>query len=157
MRCRKSYIGSDQEKLLDINSDLPMELRLKIIGCRYQQETIAVLGWSNMGHMAIPIIGFTGDKALQFKASFLLWWQMIQDCQRAGFERCDLAAANPKRNPGGYFFKKGLAGKESQEFTYLGQFDAYASRTLYCIFDYIAALREITRKALIRAQARLRQ
>jgi lipid II:glycine glycyltransferase (peptidoglycan interpeptide bridge formation enzyme) len=153
MKERKRYIGSDQRELLEINDALPNELRLKVLGCKHQQETIAVLGWSNVGKMAIPIVGFTGDQALQFKASFLLWWEMIQHCKKAGFEKCDLAAVNPKRNPGGHFFKKGLAGKEAQETTYIGQFDAYDNPVFYIFFSQMVVLREKIKKAIIKLNA----
>jgi hypothetical protein len=156
MKIRKRYLGSDQKELLEISGDLPEELQLKILGCNHQQETIAVLGWSNMGKMVIPIVGFTGDKALHLKASFLLWWEMIQRCKKAGFEQCDLAGASLDRNPGGYFFKKGIAGKDSREVTYLGQFDACGNGVAYSLFKSLMHFREKNKKSTIKLNSWLR-
>ena len=90
--------------------------------------------------------------ALQYKASFLLFWKMVLAAKENGFDYCDLAGVHEKRNPGGYFFKKGLAGKDAVETTYLGRFDASKSRLLFLLFGIYATIRE---KALHGAQAGL--
>lgn len=141
MKDRKQYFGGDIPKLLEINQDLPESLRLKTLLCSHQNEVIAALGWSNVGKVSFPIVGGTGNKALQFKASFLLFWRMVQDSKEAGFRYCDTAGVHPKRNPGGYFFKRGLAGKDAVETTYIGSFDAYRSRPAYRMFTVAMSLR----------------
>jgi hypothetical protein len=156
MKTRKSYIGSDSQELLAVDADLPGELRLKVLLCNYQEETIAALGWSNIGKVSFPLVGGTGDKALQYKASFLLWWEMIKFCHANGFAYCDTAGVHEKRNPGGYFFKKGLAGKDATEMSYFGQFDAYKSFLPYVLFKTAMALREKIYNGLRRAKASLR-
>jgi lipid II:glycine glycyltransferase (peptidoglycan interpeptide bridge formation enzyme) len=95
-----------------------------------------------MGKVCLPIVSGTGDKALQFKASFLLFWGMVQHAKESGAAFCDTAGVHEKRNPGSYFFKKGLAGKDAQEAAYLGQFDAYKSYPSFLLFKTAMAARE---------------
>jgi hypothetical protein len=142
MRDRKQFYGGDVGGALEVNSDLPQELRLKILLCSHKGETIAALGWSNMGKVCLPIVSGTGDKALQFKASFLLFWGMVQHAKENGAAFCDTAGVHEKRNPGSYFFKKGLAGKDAQEVTYMGKFDAYKSYPSFLLFKTAMAVRE---------------
>ena len=142
MQDRKHFSGGDNEAALEVNADLPPELRLKILLCSHQGEPVAALAWSNIGKVSFPMLGGTGHRALQFKASFLLFWRMVQTSKENGFAFCDLAGVHEKRNPGGYFFKKGLAGKDAQEMTYLGQFDAYHNLISHFLFKTAVATKE---------------
>jgi len=144
MKIRKKFFGNMQMDVLSIHEDLPDELKLKILLCYHQDEMIAALGWSRIGKIGIPLIGATGDKGLLFKASFLLWWEMIKYCKAQNADYCDTATVHEKRNPGGYFFKKGLAGKDVQEATYLGRYDAYKSYPAFLLLKAAMAAREKT-------------
>jgi len=143
MKDRKKFSGGDNVAALEVNSDLPKELRLKIMLCSHQGEPVAALAWSNIGKVSFPILGGTGHKALQYKASFLLFWKMVEHSKEKGFSFCDMAGVHEKRNPGGYFFKKGLAGKDAEEMTYVGQFDAYHNYASFFLFKMAAATREM--------------
>lgn len=156
MKDRKQYFGADIPKLLEIDRDLPDALKLKILLCRHEEEVIAALGWSNIGKVSFPLVGGTGDKALQFKASFLLFWRMVQHSKENGFRYCDTAGVHEKRNPGGHFFKKGLAGKDARETTYIGRFDAYRSLPAYRLFKAAMSLREGLYNAARVMKSRLR-
>lgn len=150
MKNRKSYFSGDSATFLRINADLPPRLRLRTLLCARDGTTIAALAWSNVGKVSFPVTGGTGNQALQHKASFLLFWRMVLDSKERGFWYCDTAGVHEKRNPGGYFFKKGLAGKDAEETTYIGRFDAYKSRPLFLLFNAYVAGRE---RALHGAQA----
>lgn len=156
MKARKSYFGSDSDEILKVDADLPRDLRLKILLCDSLENTVAALGWSNVGRVCFPLVGGTGDQALKHRASFLLWWEMIKDCKARGFEFCDTAGVHEKRNPGGYFFKKGLAGKNAKETTYLGQFDAYRSYPAFVLFKTAMSAREKLINGARRAKAWLK-
>jgi len=156
MRDRKQFYGGDVRDALEVNGDLPPELRLKILLCSHEGETIAALGWSLMGKLCLPIVSGTGDKALQYKASFLLFWRMVQQAKENGAAFCDTAGVHEKRNPGSYFFKKGLAGKDAQETAYLGGFDAYKSYPFFLLFKTAMAAREKIINGARTAKARLR-
>ena len=142
MKTRKKFFGNTQMEVLRINEDLPDELKLKILLCFHHAEIIAVLGWSSIGRICIPLIGATGDQGLHFKASFLLWWEMIKRCKENSVEYCDTATVHEKRNPGGYFFKQGLAGKDAQETTYAGRFESYKSLPVFMLMKAAMAVRE---------------
>ena len=151
MKERKQYLGSDIPQLIEAHKDLPESLKLKILLGRFDGEAVAALGWSAIGKMSFPIVGGTGDKALGLKASFLLFWRMVQRSKESGCLSCDLAGVNEKRNPGGYFFKKGLAGKDARESTYLGLFDAYLNLPAYLLFKAAMTTRESLRNAAKKA------
>ena len=142
MKKRKSYFGGESQELLAINADLPPQLRLRVLLCDHGDDTIATLGWSNTGKTWFPASGGTGDKALRLKASFLLWWEMIRLSKEAGFEYCDTAGVNEDRNPGGYDFKKSVAGRNAEEVTYIGQFDAYRTPLSFFLFNAAMSVRE---------------
>ena len=157
MKKRKQFAGHLQKELFAIQNDLPVELKLRILICYHADEALAVLGWSNIGKTAIPLIAATGNKGLQLKASFFLWWEMIKHCKAQGFQYCDTAGVHEKRNPGGYFFKKGLAGKDAKETSYLGQFDAYRNYPMYLFFKTLISGRERLINATKRARALIKK
>lgn len=142
MKSRKRFFGHMQQDVLRIHKDLPNELKLKIMLCLYQEEPVATLGWSRLGKICMPLIGATGDKGLELKSSFLLWWEMIKDSKANLADCCDTATVHEKRNPGGHFFKQGLAGKNAQEVGYIGRFDAYCSRPHFFLMNTALAFRD---------------
>ena len=156
MRDRKQFYGGDIGGALEVNGDLPAELRLKVLLCSHQGEPVAALGWSQFGKLCLPILSGTGDKALPFKASFLLFWRMVQHAKEHGADFCDTAGVHEKRNPGSYFFKKGLAGKDAEEVAYLGQFDAYRSRLAFLVFKTVMSAREKIINAARTSKARMK-
>jgi len=143
MKDRKGYFGSDQEELIAVHRDLPDPLKLMIAVCLLEGEPVAALGWTKIGSVGIPLVAGTGDKALKLKASFLLWWKMIEYYKENGFPKVDTAAVNLNRNPGGYFFKTGLAGKHfSGPNRFIGQFDACESYSSGICVRAIYGMRE---------------
>lgn len=155
MRDRKQFYGGDISCALEVNGDLPAELRLKVLLCSHQGEPVAALGWSQFGKLCLPILSGTGHKALPYKASFLLFWRMVQHAKEHGADFCDTAGVHEKRNPGSYFFKKGLAGKDAQEAAYLGQFDAYKNRSAFLLFRTAMSAREMMINTARTAKARM--
>ena len=151
MKLRKKYvIFSEPDELLYINKDLPETLKLKIIICKYENEPVAAIGWQTIGKIGIPLVAATGDKALKLKASVLIWWEMIKYFKEHGFSKCDFAGVHPKRNPGGYFFKKSLAGRKYKEIEhYIGQFDACENYLFSVSFKMCNSLRIFYRKSII--------
>jgi len=125
MRTRKHFYEYSQATIAAAHKDLPEPLKLRIAICRDQSEPVAVLGWTTLGQIGISLLGGTRQNALKSKASFLLYWRMVEYYKRHGFRAVDLAGVNQKRNPGGYFFKSGLAGQNSKEPNrFIGRFDA---------------------------------
>lgn len=142
MKARKKFFGNMQLDMLEVHKNLPDALKMKIMLCKERGETISVLGWSNLGTICYPLIGATGDRGLLAKASFLLWWEMVSDAKAHHATYCDTATVHEKRNPGGHFFKQGLAGKDSLETRYTGRFDAHDNLFAYRFLRTAFGLRE---------------
>lgn len=142
LKARKKFFGNMQLDMLEVHKDLPSELKLKIMLCKERGEAVSVLGWSNIGNICYPLIGATGDRGLIAKASFLLWWEMVRAAKAHQAAYCDTATVHEKRNPGGHFFKQGLAGKAALETRYLGRFDAHRNLLAYGFLRTALGLRE---------------
>jgi len=144
---RKKYVEFvDADEMVSINKDLPEALKLRIMIAKYENEPVAALGWFTHGTTGLGLISGTGNKALKLKVSFLLWWRMIEYYKKNGFSRFDFGGINPEKNPGGYFFKSGLAGKSGREVRYLGQFDACENYMSFITFKIGDLLRLNYRK-----------
>ena len=147
MKIRKKYFGSDQSEALIVNKNLPSSQQIRIIVAYYQNEPVAVLGWNTTGKIGFPLVSATGDKALKLNVALLLYWEMIKYYKIHGFRVCDLAGVNPKTNPGGYFFKKRLAGRYYKETDhYIGQFDACENWISLALFHIIINSKKMYQK-----------
>lgn len=124
MKKRKGFtdFGSMENNLI-INKDLSNDLKMKLLFCKFQNELVAVFGWSKIGETGIPLISATGDSASKSLAPHRFYWRMIEYYKNNGFRKCDLGGINKENNPGGYQFKAGVAGAMRIEKNYIGQFD----------------------------------
>ncbi len=124
MKKRKGFadFGSMENNLI-INNDLPNELKMKLVFCKFENELVAVFGWSKIGETGIPLVSATGNNASKSLAPHRFYWKMIEYYKNNGFRKCDLGGINKKNNPGGYQFKAGVAGATRIEKNYIGQFD----------------------------------
>lgn len=123
-KSRKQFVGGSQVLAIAAHQDLPPPLKLRIALCRHQGTPVAVLGWTTFGRTGLILINSTTAQALELKAAFVLWWRMVEYYKNNGFTSVDLAGVSEQRNPGGYFFKTGLAGRHFKEpDTFIGRFD----------------------------------
>ena len=136
MQRRKNFVAfGSPEEIIAVYKDLSDSIKQKMIICKHEGEPVAVIGWQTIGSYGFPVVACTGDKALKLKAGTLLFWKMIEYYKEHGFIGCDLAGVNPQKNPGGYFFKKSLAGRNYVETEhYIGQFDAYKNFMSFLFF-----------------------
>jgi lipid II:glycine glycyltransferase (peptidoglycan interpeptide bridge formation enzyme) len=105
-----------------IQRALPEFLRMRIFVCQNAGEPVAVTIGSAVGNTGIYMLGATGQAGLALDASYLAHWRMIQWLKSTDRRYYDLGAINPQLNPGGYFFKQGIAGKSGWDETYLHRF-----------------------------------
>ncbi len=116
MRSRKKF--ADFLPVRDfqaIQEDLPDDLRMHIMVCKFADEPIATRVTSHMGNAAITLISTTGIRGLDLNASFLLQWRMVEWLKSNGCRWYDLCGINPEMNPGLYQFKSGLCQKNAMD------------------------------------------
>lgn len=147
MQRRKNFVAfGSPEEIIAVYKDLSDSIKQKMIICKHEGEPVAVIGWQTIGFYGFPVVACTGDKALKLKAGTLLFWKMIEYYKEHGFIGCDLAGVNPQKNPGGYFFKKSLAGRNYIETEhYIGQFDAYKKFLSFLFFKGGVLMRDLHR------------
>ena len=105
-----------------IQQDLPEFLKMRIFVCQHAGEPVAVTIGSAVGDSGIYMLGATGQAGLALDASYLVHWRMIQWLKSVGTRYYDLGAINPQLNPGGYYFKQGIAGKSGWDETFLHRY-----------------------------------
>jgi hypothetical protein len=148
MKVRKKFVDfTDMREIAEASRDLPDNLKVRLAVCYHEGEPVAAIGWAPLGDTGLPVTASTGDSALRLKSSFLLWWRMITSLKESGFAGVDLAGVHPDRNPGGFFFKKGLIGEGPQVLEYLGVFDISANRRSVILFRGADMLRTFYRNA----------
>lgn len=102
-----------------VQQGLPEAHRMKIIVCQHAGTPVAAVIGSAIGNTGIYLLGATGRGGLDLDASYLAHWRLIQWFKSIGTRFYDLGAINPQLNPGGYFFKQGIAGKSGWDETFL--------------------------------------
>ncbi len=151
MKKRKNFVEfGSMEDIIEIDIDLPDNLKLCFLLCIAENNPVAVLGWFPIGEIGLPLVGATNNNALQYNASYPLYWKMVEYYKDKGAACIDLGGINKERNPGGYLFKTGLAGKNRIEKNYVGQFDACNSFLSLLFFKKAMSLRQSYRNFLVK-------
>lgn len=129
MQARKGYSpGVSYKEFGQIQEDLPDFQKMLVMIATHQEEPVCAVVGSAIGDTGIYLLGATGDKGLNTKASYLLQWQMIQWLKQKGCTSYDLGGIDPDNNPGVYHFKAGLSAKETQ---HLGTFESSSNVKTY--------------------------
>jgi lipid II:glycine glycyltransferase (peptidoglycan interpeptide bridge formation enzyme) len=110
------------ERYRYIQRDLPEAHKMNIIVCQHEGSPVAATIGSAIGNTGIYLLGATGQAGLGLDASYLSHWRLIQWLKSTGMRYYDLGAINPHLNPGGYFFKQGIAGKSGWDETFLHRY-----------------------------------
>ncbi len=148
MKGRKKYVEyGDMKAKIAVHRDLPGSLKLKFFFCYHEERPVAVLCWFPVGTVGLPLIAATSQDGLALNASYPLFWRMIEYYKEHEALCCDLGGINRQRNPGGYVFKAGLAGKTSEPAPYIGQFEAWSSAVSFLGFKTGLGLRSLYRNA----------
>jgi lipid II:glycine glycyltransferase (peptidoglycan interpeptide bridge formation enzyme) len=127
---RKNLVEfGDLDAYRDIQSDLPANLKMKIMLCsRNGEPDGAGVITSAMGDTGLAILWATNHRGRDDKGAYYLQWQVIRWLKQQGCRYYDLGGVSKQQNPGGYRFKIGLAGKKGRETRFAGQFQAGPSR-----------------------------
>jgi hypothetical protein len=125
LRRKKFQIPSDINEFRMIQRDLPDELKMRIFLCRTNGVNSAGGVFTAIGDTGVYLFGATNDQGMENNGSYLVHWKAIQWMKQCGCRYNNLNGINPKKNPGTYVFKEGLAGKSGWDVYYLGRFDCY--------------------------------
>ena len=143
MKSRKQFPGGNQAEAVKVHLDLPENSKLHFVVALDNQEPMAALGWVTTGAVGLPLVAATGDAALKTKASYVLWWRMVEYYKAHGFTALDMGGVNKRRNPGGYYFKTHILGKgRDDQPRYIGQFDACVNPLSRAFFAALFQMRE---------------
>lgn len=132
-----------------IQQDLPDHLKMNIKICYAADQPVCAIVGSAIGDTGEYLLGASGDEALKLNSSYLLQWCMIKWMKENGVRYYDLGAFNLQRNPGGYQFKLGIAGKKGWEETFLGEYYGCFSLTGHIarfLLESVKSIRNVIRK-----------
>ena len=118
--CERKSLSSlaNYEHYRRIQQELPDEYKMRIMVCQHEGNPVAVTIGSAIGNTGIYMLGATGQAGLRLDASYLVHWRMMEWFKSEGMKYYDLGAINPQLNPGGYYFKQGIAGKAGWDETF---------------------------------------
>lgn len=150
MHSRKKFVEyMDINKYQLIQRDLPDPFKMHIMICQSGGNPCAALISSLLGDTAINLLAASSsyDLANHLNGSHLLFWKMMEQAKIQGCRWNDLGGINPSRNPGGYQFKKGIAGKNGLDIQSVTQFETYANVLSSLMVRYGDLLRFTYRRA----------
>ncbi len=147
MRRRKRFVQYvDVKEFRSMQARFVEGMKMKVLVCRKEDEPVGAIVFSMLGDVGLHLFTATGDKGLSNHCSYLLYWKMILDLRDAGTRMLDLGGISERDNPGGYQFKRGLAGKDGREVNFMGQYDFRGSRTSEWVVRSVESLRDTLRK-----------
>lgn len=150
MKKRKNYAEfGTMEDLIRVHKDLPEENKLHFIFTFYENEPVSMIGFTKTKPIGQLLVAATGNRALKLKANHPIYWKMIEYYKKNNYEFCDLGGSSKTKNPGGHYFKTGLAGKNRIDNKYLGKFVLCESILNLIVFSSFFQLREYSRRAII--------
>jgi GNAT acetyltransferase-like protein len=100
---------------------LPESAKMTVIIARADGEPCAGAICSAMNDTALYLFGATNDAGMRTCGSYLVQWEAVKLLRQRGVREYDLHGINVVANPGTYTFKKGLAGRDGREVTFVGQ------------------------------------
>ena len=123
---RKNFqMPSNINEFRMIQRDLPEALKMHIFLVRTDGASSVGGVFSAIGDTGIYLHGASNDLGMKNNGSYLIHWKAIQWMKQCGCSYTNLNGINPDKNPGGYVFKEGLAGRTGRDAYYLGRFDSY--------------------------------
>jgi hypothetical protein len=129
LRRKKFDKPGDIDEFRRIQKDLPDEIKMRIFLCRTDGVPSVGGVFTAIGKTGVYLHGATNELGMKNNGSYLIHWKAIQWMKECGCHFTNLNGINPDKNPGGYIFKEGLAGKTGRDVYYLGRFDSYPGRT----------------------------
>jgi lipid II:glycine glycyltransferase (peptidoglycan interpeptide bridge formation enzyme) len=105
----------------DVQHRLPEHLKMRVVLARHGGRACAGAIYSPIGDTAIYLFGATDGAGMQTCASYAVQWTIVGELKGRNIQAYDLNGTNAELNPGTYHFKKGLAGRFTEEVTFAPQ------------------------------------
>lgn len=83
-------------------------------------EPVALRGCLIIGDRAIDYLAATTEQGRNLRASYTVFWRLLQDCRERGVKFYDLSGIDPYENPGVYNFKRETGARHVES---LGEWD----------------------------------
>ncbi|WP_157223544.1 lipid II:glycine glycyltransferase FemX [Rhodovulum sp. PH10] len=113
--------------------------RLSFLECRDGAgRLVAVRGAATVGDRACDYLAASSPEGRRLCASYLLLWEQLARCRRAGVVHYDLGGIDPWKNPGGHQFKRQTGAREVE---YLGEWDFATSPALRATANWLIGKR----------------
>jgi lipid II:glycine glycyltransferase (peptidoglycan interpeptide bridge formation enzyme) len=125
LKRKKFAVPNNIYEFRSIQKDLPNNLKMRIFLARSQAGIGSGAICSSLGNKGIYLFGATNQIGMSTKGSYLVQWRIIQWLKEIGCVWYDLNSINPRRNPGTYHFKAGIAGKNGRDVYFQGAFESY--------------------------------
>jgi lipid II:glycine glycyltransferase (peptidoglycan interpeptide bridge formation enzyme) len=147
MVARKNFMEpNDIHQFRSLQARLQGKLKMRILLCKSGNDLCAGVIWSALGNTGVGLFSATSKLGMDKRAGYLIQWKLVEALKEKHFLFYNLNGINPDRNPGGYDFKSGLAGKNGKDVYYMGRFDSRASMVNYFCVECGEKLRTIYRK-----------
>ena len=130
MRARKNFVEHVHiNEYRTIQSDLPDRFKMHIMVCTSNGNLCSALVTSAIGDNAVNLLAATSlyDIENRLNSSHLLFWKMMDWAKMQKCTWYDLGGIDHDQNPGGYQFKKGLAGTKGIDTHVFQQFESCTS------------------------------
>jgi FemAB family len=112
MVARKRLAAQDVGTFRRVQTLLPQGQKMQVFICKENDQPVAGVVVSTVGHTGVYVLGATNDLGMKCKAAYLLQWHAIEYLKGQGFLHYDLGGINPQTNPGVYHFKRGFGGEQ---------------------------------------------
>lgn len=136
-----------------LQRDMPDGMKPWIGICRKSGEPLAGLVVTALGAKGLALFAATGDKGLDARGSYLLWWRAIERLKERGVQSLDMGGINEETHGGTSRFKMGLCGKLGRKVKYMGDFNAIGS----VLSQLVVGGGDSVRMTLIKARENFRE
>jgi lipid II:glycine glycyltransferase (peptidoglycan interpeptide bridge formation enzyme) len=136
-----------------VQRDMPDGMKPWIGICRKNGEPVAGLVVTALGLKGLALFAATGDKGLDSRGSYLLWWRAIERLKERGVQSLDMGGVNEETHRGTTQFKMGLCGRLGRKVQYLGDFNAIGS----VLSHLVVGGGDTVRMTLIKARENFRE
>ena len=96
-------------------------------------KVVALRGCLIAGGRALDYLAASTERGRDLRASYVVFWKLLQECSRRGAQFYDLSGIDPHENPGVYSFKKETGARHVE---LLGEWDWASSNWLRCLGNW---------------------